>query len=208
VWGEQVILTNDTLHLSGEGRQYAIDSLGEASSLWHSHMVQGLDEEVWSFNYMGERAALAGYNSYGSGEVWFIGLNLPYFAVETGHPVAVELLAELLELPPYDLADYTVVPLSQYKSGQDGYQFSYELDSAQALFVPVAFLDGMKVYVDGLPVELHSFEHLLAFDAPAGEHSVEVRLRPTRIYTLGEIVTGLAILALIGLVVYERRSKE
>jgi hypothetical protein len=66
----------------------------------------------------------------------------------------------------------------------------------------------MEVVIDDHPVESNSFEQLLAFHAPAGERSVEVRMRPTRIYTLGQIVTVFAILALIGLVVFERRSKE
>jgi len=58
-------------------------------------VLQGLQQEFWSFDYLGERGTLVGYNTYGSGEVWFMGLNLPFHALQTGDPLVIQLLSVL-----------------------------------------------------------------------------------------------------------------
>ena len=167
VWGEQVILSPEPVQVFSPEKQYTLDGFGQYSRLWHSHMLQGLDQEFWSFDYLGERGVLVGYNTYGNGKVWFVGLNLPYHAVQTRDPLAIQLLSLLLQLEPGASAEHTQIPLLNYEAGQDGYRFSYQLDSPQSLFVPVAYHEGMYVLADGVPVETHSIEHLLTFEAPA-----------------------------------------
>jgi hypothetical protein len=149
-----------------------------------------------------------GYNTYGQGQVWFIGLNLPYHAALTHDPLAIELLSGLLALPPDGSAGCDAVPLANYRADQDGYRFNYRLEAPGRLFIPVAYLEGMQTLVDGVPVIIHSFEQLVAFEAPAGEHSVEIRLRPTPIYQLGQVATVLSGMALLGLLVFDRRLKQ
>jgi hypothetical protein len=46
----------------------------------------------------------------------------------------------------------------------------------------------------------------VAFEAPAGEHTVAIRVRPTPIYLLGQIASGLAVLGLAGLYLHEKRT--
>ena len=60
----------------------------------------------------------------------------------------------------------------------------------------------MIVLVDGNPVDMRSYERLLAFKAPAGAHSVEIRMESTSIYLLGRIVTGFSILGLVAAVLF------
>ena len=205
VWGEQVILSPEPIQVYSVGENYTLKGFSQYSRLWHSHMLQGLEQEFWSFNYLGEKGTLVGYNSYGNGKVWFIGLNLPYHAMQTRDPLAIQLLSLLLQLEPDTSAGYTQIPLSQYEAGQDGYQFSYRLDYPKTLFVPVAHHEGTFVLVDGVPAAMYSYEHLLAFEAPAGEHFVQVGLRTTPVYLFGKLVSGLALLGLIGIVIFQKR---
>ena len=207
VWGEAVILSPDPVEVYSPDQTYRLEPFGTPSGFWHSHMLQGLEQEFWSFDYLGERGALVGYNTYGSGKVWFVGLNLPYHAVQTGDPLAIQLLSVLLQLEPGAVENYQQVPLYGYEAGSSGYRFAYQLDEPQTLFVPVAYHEGMFVLVDGEPVDIYTYERLLLFDAPQGEHSVQVGFNKTPIYTVGRAISSFAIFALIGMVfVHQRRQ--
>jgi uncharacterized membrane protein YfhO len=72
--------------------------------------------------------------------------------------------------------------------------------------VPVAYHAGMQVTVDGAPVAVQSLEQMVAFEAPAGAHQVELALRPSGIHWLGWLVTGLALAGLAGLWRWGARS--
>jgi uncharacterized membrane protein len=197
VWGEQVIISNSPLPIQSESESGSLQPLGAPDALWYTHMLQGLQTEVWYFDYLGERAVLAGYNTYGSGQVWFLGVNLPYHASTTKDPVAISLISNLAGLPAGGASGCQPISLSAYRPGQDGYRFGYQLQSPGYLFLPVASLDGMQVLVDGQPVQTDSFERLLAFQAPAGQHSVEIRIHPTSIYLLGWAATAASLLGLL-----------
>jgi len=207
VWGEAVILSPEPVQVFGPEKTYWLESFGKYSRLWHTHMLQGLEQEFWSFDYLGERGSLVGYNTYGEGKVWFVGLNLPYHAVQSSDPLAIQLLSALLQLEPETLAEYTQVPLYGYQAGPSGYRFAYQLEESQALFVPVAHHPGMVVKVDGEPVKNYSYERLLVFDAPAGKHAVEVSVQKSSIYSIGWLVSGFALFALFGIVFYQTHSK-
>jgi uncharacterized membrane protein len=207
VWGEAVILPPEPVQVFSPGRTYRLESFGNYSKLWHSHMLQGLEQEFWSFDYLGERGSLVGYNTYGPGKVWFVGLNLPYHAVQSNDPLAVQLLSVLLQLEPGTAREYTQVPLYGYEAGPTGYHFAYHLDESRPLFVPIAHHPGMVVKVDGEPVENYSYERLLVFDAPAGEHSVEIGVQKTPIFSIGYFVSGFALLALFGIVIYQKSTQ-
>jgi uncharacterized membrane protein len=98
VWGEQAILAPTPVQVFSLGEEFTLEGFSKYSSLWYSHMLQGLDQEFWSFDYLGERGTLVGYNVYGNGKVWFVGLNLPFHAVQTRDPLAIQLLSLLLQL--------------------------------------------------------------------------------------------------------------
>lgn len=206
VWGEAAILSPEPVQVFSPDQTYWLEPFGNHSALWHSHMLQGLQQEFWSFDYLGERGALVGYNTYGDGKVWFVGLNLPYHAVQTGDPLAIQLLSVLLDLPPGTVEDYQQVPLYGYAAGPTGYRFAYQLEQSQTLFVPIANHEGMYVLVDGEPVETYSYERLLLFDAPSGEHSVQIGFNNPPVYSVGRIISGFAVLALVGMVFMNKRS--
>ena len=207
VWGEAVILSPEPVRVFSPDQTYWLESFSHYSKLWYSHMLQGLEQEFWSFDYLGERGSLVGYNTYGTGKVWFVGLNLPYHAVQTGDPLAIQLLSVLLQLEPGAAAEYTQVPLYGYEAGSEGYRFAYQLDQPQTLFVPIAYHDGMFVLVDGVPAEAYTYERLLLFDAPAGEHSVQIGVQNTPVYSAGQFVSAFAVLVLFGVMFIRKRNQ-
>ncbi|MBU0492720.1 MAG: hypothetical protein KKA73_07930 [Chloroflexi bacterium] len=204
VWGEHIILAPEPILVQDPGGSYQLLPFGEISALWYTHTPQGMHVKTLQFDYLGEVGTVLGYNEYGEGRVWFVGLNLFYHAALTRDPAAIDLLAEVLRLPPDTPSQYTAVPLTDYTADQAGYRFTYTLETPNALFVPVACHEGTVVTVDGAPATLRSLENLVAFDAPAGEHTVEIQTHPTSIYLLGQVTTGLALLGLFGMFAWER----
>jgi len=207
VWGEQVILPPDPVQVFSLEEQFTLEGFNKHSRLWYSHMLQGLEQEFWSFDYLGQKGTLVGFNAYGQGKVWFVGLNLPYHAVQTRDPLAIQLLSLLLELEPEVAEGYTQVPLEDYQTGGGGYRFSYHLEAPQTLFVPVAYHDGTFVLVDGELATTYTYERLLAFEAPAGEHEVQIGLQRTSTHLIGKLISGLALLSLVGVVILQKRNQ-
>ncbi|MGW8226912.1 MAG: 6-pyruvoyl-tetrahydropterin synthase-related protein, partial [Anaerolineales bacterium] len=207
VWGEQAIIRPEPVQVFTSGKQFNLEGFNQYSNLWYSHMLQGLDQEFWSFEYLGEKATLVGCKAYGSGKVWFVGLNLPFHAVQTRDPVAIQLLSLLLQTEPEISGGYTQVPLVDYQSGGDGHHFSYYLEAPQTLFVPIANHEGTFVLVDGVPTQTYSYEQLLAFEAPSGAHTVQVGLRKTSTHTIGKLISGLGLLFLVGVLISHKQDR-
>ncbi len=195
VWAEQIILPPEPIRAQGDGAEYALRPFGTQERLWHTHTPQGLQTKVVTYDYLGEEATMVGYNTYGEGHVWFIGANLPYHAVTTNDSEAIRMLSEILHLKVRASTSASPISLKNYRASHTGYQFEYSLPSSALLFVPVAYHEGMTISVDGAKIPPQSFENLLAFDAPAGHHRVEIRVHHTGIYQAGIGVSALAILA-------------
>lgn len=199
VWGEAITLASGTIQIEGEQERYSLRSFSVQYGLWQTYTPQGLDVQVLYHNYLGAKSAVLGYNVYEPGQVWFVGLNLPYHAALTQDPAVIALLADLLQLTAGEPNRYQAVPLADYTPSQAGYGFEYTLETADMLLVPVACHEGTEVRVDGQRVRAFSLENLAAFEAPGGTHRVSIRVRQTAIYTWGRVVSGLALLGLIGL---------
>jgi uncharacterized membrane protein len=206
VWGEHISLGRGPLQLQGEGVSYTLQPFDPEFPSWEAHTPQGMDVEVLHHDYLGAKSAVLGYNTYNGGRVWFVGLNLPYHAALTRDPVAVDLLADLLHLPADQPSDYQPVALVDYVASESGYRFSYALDAGHTLVVPVAHHDGTEVRLNGEPVQARSYENLVAFDAPAGQHEVVIEVRATSIYTVGWVASGLGVAGLVGLVLAGREG--
>lgn len=196
VWGETILLGPGPIQVAGQGRTLTLQSFTDQYSPWKAHTPQGLQVEVLHHDYLGAQSVVLGYNQYSAGRVWFVGLNLPYHAALTRDTVAIELLSEVLQLPPHQPSRYSSVPLDDYAPSQAGYAFSYTLDTNDTLLIPIAHHEGTQVQVDGQPTRVRSFENMVVFDAPAGRHHVTTQVRPTPIYALGQIVSLVGIVGL------------
>ncbi len=207
VWGEQSILSPGEIRVYSQGKEFTFEGFNQYSQPWYAHMLQGLDQEFWSFDYLGEKGNLVGYKAFGPEKVWFVGLNLPYHAVQTRDPLAIQLLSLLLQLEPEAAARRKQVSLVDYQAGGGGYQFSYYLENPETLFVPVAYHEGTFVVVDGIPTQTYSYERLLAFEAPAGVHQVQIGLRRTPTHLVGKAISGLAMLGLAAIIISQKRNR-
>lgn len=200
VWGETVILPPDPVQVSGWKTPLQLVPFGSKGELWHTFLPQNLQHEAITFDYLGKRAVLAGYNEVEGGQIWFLGANLAYHALVDKDEVAIRLLSELIGLPAGQPTAYQPVPLENYQAGAFGYSFDYSLDHPQELVVPIARHDGTFILLDGQPRPFTSVENLILFSAPTGRHRVEIRYRPTPIYRMGTFLSFASFLMGVGLV--------
>ncbi|NUM43664.1 MAG: hypothetical protein HUU38_03080 [Anaerolineales bacterium] len=199
VWGEYIILDQAPLTVNGADQPLQLSAFQMETDLWYTHIPQGLDAETLTFSYLGQTAALTGYKTVGDAKIWFIGANLPYHAALTRDSVAIQILADLLQLPPDTPTPYKTTPLTEYHADAGGYQFTYTLSTPETLLVPLAYHAGLHVTLDGAPIPTTSVETLLLFDAPAGTHTLEVSIRPTSIYLAGWVTSALALVFVLAL---------
>ncbi|GAB4498838.1 MAG: hypothetical protein OHK0052_12800 [Anaerolineales bacterium] len=197
VYGEPIVLAPQAILGKGSSESYTFMPFGENKALWHTFTPQGMSHTALTFDYLGQIGTLLGYNQYGTGKVWFVGLNLPYHLALTNDPEAARLLGGVLGLQTNTRSMYTAVTLQNYQADARGYRFDYQLPQAERLLFPAAFHDGMVVQVDGAPVATWSYENLLAFAAPAGAHRVEIVIEATTVYLLGKISSVVAAFILV-----------
>ncbi|GAP07142.1 MAG TPA: hypothetical protein DEQ80_09270 [Anaerolinea thermolimosa] len=208
VWGETVILSPDPVQLSGWRTPLQLAPFGSEGELWHTFLPQNLQHEVITFDYLGKRAVLAGYNEIEGGQVWFLGVNLAYHALVDQDEAAVSLLSELIGLPAEQPTAYQPIPLENYHAGASGYSFDYLLDHSQELVIPIARHDGTFILLDGQPWPLTSVENLILFSAPPGRHHVEIGYRPTSIYQKGKLLSFASFFAGAGLILLRPAGRK
>ncbi len=193
VYAEPVVL-NHPLTMSGEMGAFAFAPFDAANVPWHAFVPQGVFSTSLTFDYLGERAIGLAYQQSGAGRIWFLGANLPYHAFLTRDAQAVRILETVLGAQAGQPPARQETPLAGYQADVTGYRFSYTLDRDGLLIVPVAHLPGLTAKIDGQPVATMALDTLVGLRAPAGEHQVELLVRPTPIYTIG---AGISLLVVI-----------
>ncbi len=206
VWGEQIILDDRPVIAQVGAEEVPLRPFAAPTKLWYTHVPQGVDVETITFDYLGERGTVVGYRQVGKGRVWFVGLNLSYHALTTGDETALRLLADVVGLEPRGQPASTAVSLADYQTVADGYRFRYTLGRPAWLLLPVAAFDGTRLFIDGVPADARSLEMLVLFEAPAGTHTVDVRVGPAPIYRAGQGATFVGVLLLAALVWWAGRT--
>ena len=196
VWGEPLLLEDHPIEATSANGAQVFAPVKSGFTTWQSHVPQGLQVETVQFNYLDVKGAILGYNQYGSGKVWFVGINLPYRVFLNRDPVIMNLFSDLLGVQADVMTPYQSVSLDQYRADEGGYTFIYSIEQPSSLLIPVAAHDGVEVRVDGQVAPSSTLENLVLFQAPAGQHQVEIRFHPTFIFYLGQ---ALSLLALAGL---------
>jgi len=210
VYGEAVNLEG-RLKISGRMGNIQLQSFSSSISTWKSYVPMGLDDVEMEFKYYGNSAPVYGYKKVGASKVWFLGGSIPYHALLTGDLAAVGLLGDILGLKP----DYNVsgiIQLLSYRTTASGYVMTGHADKNTEVIVPVAFMDGIKVFVDGKPWDVQNFENLLQINLPAGTHEITISLYKTPVYYWGAAMSvgslGFVLVMVMVIHLYRRKTNE
>jgi uncharacterized membrane protein len=198
VWAEPIILDTTPIHINrADQAEYRLRMFDYEGQLWHTFSPQGLDAEVYTFDYLGQEGVAAGFKQFETGRVWYVGLNLAYHAVVTPDPQALAILSEIIGLPVGQPNDYEQVDLQAYQADGNGVRFSYELADVGPFLIPVSYFDNFRAQVDGIDVPIREIADMVVLDAPAGRHQVQLSFVPASSQILGILVSALATLVIL-----------
>jgi competence ComEA-like helix-hairpin-helix protein len=146
---------------------------------WSGPTFSGLDKVLAEVEFDGRWFPVLGYREVGEGRIWFIGLNLLYYAQQTQ---ATELVTTIRDMV---LSDVTVsrqtwfdaLPVQDWHA--DGNSLSFAVDAGnqpvEEALVSYTYHPRWKVAIDGAEVPFHEHEHLIKLALPPGVHRIEIR---------------------------------
>jgi hypothetical protein len=184
-----------------------LDGLPEQG--WSGAAYLGLDVVLGEIEMDGEWYPILGYKDVGEGRAWFVGVNLLYYGQLAGDARLIETIRETALEDSFASRDLRLesVPVREFRASDRGLTFVAEAEQAEDLVVSYTYTPRWEVLVDGAAVPFTSYEGLLRFQVPAGEHSVEVVYRPygTAWPRLGLALGILAAVLGVGVLIAERK---
>ena len=184
--------------------------LPEGVDGWSAATYRGLDGVVAEVALDETWYPFLGYKQFGAGRAWFVGLNLLYYAQLT-QSVELAQAIQQLTLDGVDVdrsLSYAALPVKDWQAGGRGLSFGVAVpEPAGPALVAYTYSPRFRAYVDGQPIGIESFEHLMVLDLPAGSHQVVIEYLPfgTGWPVAGWLVGGLGLLGLVAATIVEQR---
>lgn len=161
--------------LQGQPAQLSLEGLPESPE-WGGVAYRNLDRVLAEIEQDGERFALLGYKEVGRGRVWFVGLNLLYYAQLARLQDLSKAIADLtlagtdverrLDLEPI---------LTRSVRFEDGrLEVFYEIDRPVDAMLSFTYSPRWRAEVDGVRVPIGEYEHLIRLLLPAGTRRLVV----------------------------------
>lgn len=170
---------------------------------WSGAAYTGLDTVLAEVLYQGTWWPVLGYKDLGEGRIWFVGLNLLYYAQLSGETGMADRIKEasLEGVDVFRDLEFPAVAVDGWDA--TGTRLSFSVDAGEAareVVVSYTYSPRWRAEVDGRPSTFRSYEHLLALSLPPGTHEVVFRYSPygTMWPVLGLLVSFLAALVVGG----------
>ena len=173
---------------------------------WSGAAYRNLDRVYAEVVRGGERHSVLGYKNVGAGRVWFIGLNLLYYAQATSNPEISAAIADLtldgLDVNRELVAEPIVIEAFQFESR--AVSFSYFAEEPSDALISLTYSPRWRASVDGQPIPIINHENLVMLPLAAGVHSVELdyqlygTLWPEVGLALGFFTAGAGLLGMLG----------
>ena len=154
---------------------------GVAPEGWSGAAYQGLDKVLGQVSYEGRSFPVLGYRQVGKGRLWLVGLNLLYYAQETSNS---DLMGKIRDAVLSDThvdtsLSYPSVPITDWKPSGTGLSFTAgALADVRRALISYTYSPRFRATIDGAPVPLASYQHMMMLKLPAGVHTVEIQYHP------------------------------
>lgn len=178
---------------------------------WTGATYRGLDEVLAEIEYQENWYPVLGYKEVGAGRVWFVGMNLLYYAQLGGEKGLVEALQTWM-LEGADVSRALVfepVQVESWEASARGLSFQINTPaSIQEALVSYTYSPRWRVQIDGSDLTTGAYENLLKMTLPAGAHEVVINYHPfgTPWPIFGLVVGVAAVSALTAWYFFERKT--
>jgi hypothetical protein len=179
---------------------------------WNGAAYRNLDVVFAEVEHNGVKYPVLGYKNVGAGRVWFVGLNLLYYAQLSGtHNFAAAISnLTLTGTSVSRQVTFEAVPTESVAIGDGRLEFVYSASADTDALISFTYSPRWAATVDGHPVDLRDYEHLVRLNLPAGRHTLTLTYHPYRTLPprIGLIIGVLTLGGLMaGAVVDWRRSR-
>jgi hypothetical protein len=175
---------------------------------WSGVVYRELDGVLAEVEQNGVRYPVLGYKDIGAGRAWFVGLNLLYYSEVSHTPQLAQAIADLtLARSQVDRSlSYAAVPTESVQFGDGRLEFVYTADRAVEALVSFTYSPRWRAEVDGQPIPLREYQHLIRAALPAGRHDLRVYYDPygTVWPRLGLLIGVISLGGLLAFVWVER----
>ncbi len=164
--------------LAGQPEWLPLQGLPEPG--WSGAVYRNLDGVLAEVEHNGVKYPVVGYKNVGAGRIWFVGLNLLYYSQASHTPSLAAAITHLtLEQTPVarDLT-YSPVPTESASFGDGQLDLAYTADEAVDALLSFTYSPRWRAEVDGQPVVLSEYQHLMRAPLPAGRHELKVIYQP------------------------------
>jgi hypothetical protein len=162
-----------------EGLESPKSTGGSIAEAWSGPTFTGLDVVLAEVEFDDRWFPVLGYRQVGEGRIWFVGLNLLYYAQLTQSTDFVTAIRDIT-LTDVDLSrDTGFEALSVAEWTADGNGLSFTVDAGghpiEEALVSYTFSPRWQALIDGEEVPFSDYEHLIKLSLPPGIHLVEIR---------------------------------
>jgi hypothetical protein len=147
---------------------------------WSGAVYDGLDAVLASVEREGSAFPVLGYKNVGNGKVWFVGVNLLYYAQLTQQEDLRSYIRDSVlggASIPTDL-ELQALPVSDYTETSHALSFIYESAEPVRALVSYTYSPRWRATIDGIAVAVDTRDHLIRLSLPPGMHYVEIRYDP------------------------------
>jgi hypothetical protein len=180
---------------------------------WNGAAYRNLDVVLAEVDHNNVKYPVLGYKNIGGGRVWFVGLNLLYYAQITGsRDIAAAIAAlTLADVPVSRQVVYDPVPTESAVIGDGQLEFVYNAPQTTEALISFTYSPRWAATVDGQPVAVGDYEHLIRLTLPARRHTLALTSYAYRpwIPRIGLLIGVLAVAGLAaGAIVDWRRMRN
>lgn len=184
---------------------------GLAPEGWSGAAYQGLDKVLGQVSYEGRSFPIFGYRQVGKGRLWLVGLNLLYYAQETSNSDLVGAIrdAVLSGTRVNESLSYPSVPITDWEPSGTGLSFTAgALSDVRRALISYTYSPRFRATIDGKPVPLSSYQHMMVLQLPSGVHAIKITYHPYgTVWPWAGLGVGLAgMLLAAGAYEFERRT--
>ena len=193
--------------------QAPLESLPAQLSLpepgWNGAAYRNLDVVYAEVLHNEVMYPVLGYKNVGKGRVWFVGLNLLFYAQTTGvRSLSISIATLVLEgTSVSQQIVYEAVPVESASLGDGRLEFEYSVPTDTEAIISFTYSPRWAATIDDQPVELSDYEHLIRLKLPAGRHTLTVAYQPYGTWPprLGLILGVITLTGLAAGVVIDQR---
>ncbi|MBU7005822.1 6-pyruvoyl-tetrahydropterin synthase-related protein [Phosphitispora fastidiosa] len=203
VVAEPVILETAPV-ISANSKNVKLAPIPEESLPWKTFVLEGVDEVSSLVTFYDRKRPIEGYKIYRDQNIYFMGLNLPYYGFLTGDEVILDMIGNLLHTEPGQTPVREIVEFSRYVLEGNNQLIDFSLPkrfAGQSMVIPAAYLDSMNVEIEGPEGAVTGIIHnLIEFQGNGGEYRMKIVNKWPEATKAGGILTLLGIISCIWLI--------